>query len=158
MLFDDTDAAISQIESRVEKRIEKKYQTASRQQQTVNALYSDYPELANTEDPLSKRADEIFRTFSEDERSNPLAMRAAVREAASEMGIKPKSKRVDTNDDSFSISGGGSGGGRPTRSRDNDLAPETLEFAERMGMDVKDPKVIERLKERAKRKNWSRYE
>jgi hypothetical protein len=123
-------------------------------------LYNEFPELNSQTDPLTKRANEIYQGMSEDERNDPRAMRLAVSEAALDLGVKPMSKRQkeQSDEDGFLLGGGRSDGdGRSRRRKEPELSQETLETAQLMGLNVEDPKVLERLKQHAGRKEWTKY-
>lgn len=160
-VFDDEEAYARSIEERAEARItaklaeqeaiKAKYATVSTQ------LVTEFPELNDAKSPLMGRAQEIYLSLPEEERRHHLAMKAAVTEAAAELGMKPKSKRTASEGDDFTL-GGSSQASRPSKKSSDELNPATVKLAELMGLDVNDPKVMDRLKQRAKRKNWSKYE
>jgi len=158
--YSDPEKAAALIQEQTAAQLEAKLAAQQAQQakysQTINQLYNEYPELQQEEGTLTKRAAEIYKGLTDEERAHPLAMRMAVKDAASELGIKPRSKRGE-DDDSFALGGGRGGEGRKKKDRDGDLDPATLGFAKVMGLNVSDPKVLERLKARSKR-GWGKYE
>lgn len=125
-----------------------------RRQQILNAIVTDYPEALDQSSSLYKKADEYYRSMSADEQRSPIAMKAAFRDAAIDLDIKPKSKRGDTNVDSFSF--GNSGGSSSRRTPKDEVAPETTELLALMGMDTSDPVIQAMAKEKSKRQNWGR--
>lgn len=130
-------------------------------QQSIAQLTSDYPELADSSSDLTKKAVEVYNSLSAQEKALPSAYKLAVRDAASDLGILPKSKRKSGAQDDFAFGGGGSqssSGRGEGRGGSSKLDNATLAFAEAMGMDIKDKKVIENLGKRAQRKSWNRYE
>jgi len=154
--FDKPEEAASRIEERVLTKISKQQETAAKSNATIGQLVSEFPELSDNNSDLTKKAVEIYSSFSEDEKSSPVAYRAAVREAAMELGVSPKSKRqASSEDDTFSI--GGSSSSREDRRAAKQMDQATLEFASIMGLDVNDKKVVERIKAKTKR-NFNRYE
>lgn len=141
--------------------VDQRIQQQNNQQATLSALVNDYPELQDAGSDLTKRAVEIFKGLSQSEQSSPLAYKAAVREAAAELGVLPKTKRKTSSSDDFSFSGSNSGSGSQSSrgSGSNDKLDErTVAFAKLIGLKTDDPKVVERIKQRSKRKSWSRYE
>jgi hypothetical protein len=139
-----TESVVSEAEKRIETKLSQRDAYNSKLQSTYQAILSDYPEASDTGSDLSKRAVEIYASYSEDEKS-PVAMRAAVASAASELGLKPKSKRQSSSNDGFSLGGSSAQPGKKA----SDLDPTTETWASIMGLDTNDPKVRERLKSRA---------
>jgi hypothetical protein len=163
VLFDNPDEAARLIkeEAKAELREElnKANQVQTRTQSTIASLVSEFPELGDSNSEFSKRAVAIYHSYAPEDQANPISLKAAVKEAALEMNVKPKSKRNAESDDSFALGGGSGGETRPSRrSREQELDPATIEFARHLGQNVDDPKYMERLKKSAKRRNWSRYE
>jgi hypothetical protein len=133
-------------------------QQNAQQQQVLNSLVQDYPELNDRSSDLFMKAQEIQATMSESERYSPTAIRAAVREAAGEVGLLPMKKRTNKNNDDFTVSSESSSRSTTkSRSKETELAPETLAFAEAIGMNINDPKYLEKLKAAASRKSWGRF-
>jgi hypothetical protein len=127
--------------------------------QVLSQLVNDYPELSDTNSELSKRAVDIYKSLSESERNSSLGYKVAVREAAAELGSLPKSKRKQTDSEDFTL-GGSKGQKAATQSqpKQKDLDEATLKFAKAMGLNTDDKKVVERLKARAQRTKWDKYE
>ena len=125
-----------------------------KQAQVLNQLVTDFPELGDQSSDLYSKAVEYYNAMPEDERTSPVAYKAAVKEAALDLGIKPKSKRNkgDPAAESFSL-GGGSQGNRPAPSSKQDEARVAL--AKAFGLNV-DDKMKERLAEHSKKgtRNW----
>lgn len=142
------------IEDRAANRIQNRLDGQQRQANAINAIMQQYPEAADREHPLTKKAVEIYNALPANEQSSPTAYRAAVAEAAQELGIKPASKRPVDDEPSM-------GPGRPSssgrRQAKETLDPGTAEFARIMGLNVDDPKVKERLIKRSQR-NWNKYQ
>lgn len=164
LAYKDPKAYAKKIQEQAAKQAEAIVNSRLNAQQHTNAvltqLTSDYPELADSNSELTKRAVEIYNSLSPSEKQSPSAYKIAVRDAAADVGLLPKSKRKQSSSDDFSF-GGGSGGGASSRSegrRSEQLPAETLAFAEALGMNIKDKAVVERLKSRAQRKNWNKYE
>lgn len=163
LAYKDPKAYARKIQEQAERRADALVNARLNAQQQTNAvltqLTSDYPELADSNSELTKKAVEIYNSLSPAEKQSPTAYKVAVRDAAAEVGLLPKSKRKSSSGDDFSFGGGSAGSGNRSESRKADkLSNETLAFAEALGMDIKDKKVVERLQSRAQRKNWNRYE
>ena len=131
------------------------------QQSTLLSLAAEYPELNDPNSDIYKSALEISKNMPDQYRSTSVGLKAAVREAAANLGVLPVNKRdKKSNSDDFSVDSG-SGEGRKSRDSkkesDGDIDPTARAFAELLGRPVKDPKFIERLKEASKRKDWKRY-
>jgi hypothetical protein len=149
LLYSNPEEYTSRVQQEAERMVEEKLNRRqaeqSRFQTVTNQLYADYPELQDVNHDLTKRANEIFSQLDESEKSSPLALRTAVREAAAEAGLKPKSKRsVDTNE-SFSTSSTSS---KSTKSSKNELNDATATWAAILGVDP--AKVAERAKKAGK--------
>ena len=155
IMYDDPEEYTRIIEERaVKKALDAQNATirSQQEQQTViNNLINDYPELNQNDHGLTIRAVEIFNSLSDTEKNSNNSYRLAVREAASELGIKPKSKRKDQNDN-FSF--GSKSSGVPTSSKES-VDDKTTEFAKIMGLDVSKKELKEKL---SKERNWNRYE
>jgi flagellar motility protein MotE (MotC chaperone) len=158
--LDNPDEAAAILENRIEKKLEDKYSrrenAQARQQQTIAQLVSDFPELSDTNHAFTKRAVEIYNSMPDDERSSPVAYKAAVKEAALDMGLKPKSKRSQDDTDNFSL--GGSGMANRPAKKNNTLDPNVETVARLFGIDVSKADVRERLKSNHGRKSYGRWE
>jgi rRNA maturation endonuclease Nob1 len=140
----------------VEEKLSKREQENARQQQTIAALMADFPELSQGDHQLTTRAVEIYNSLDEEDKRSPLAYRAAVKDAALELGIKPKSKRqTGSQDDAYTL--GGSSSGKPAK-KSGDLDNRTAEFAALMGVDISKPEVKERLLKKHGRKSYNSWE
>lgn len=113
----------------------------TRYQSVANQLASDFPELNDPKSDLMTKAQEIYKSLSDEDRSHPLAMKTAVMEAATDLGVRPKGKRT-SNDEAFSL-GGGSGSGSKRKSAQLEAGQEVL--AKLLGVNIDDPKVRERV-------------
>jgi hypothetical protein len=153
-----TEKAVKQADEIFDRKMQQYQQSNA----TIAQLANDYPELNQSDADLTKRSIEIYRSLSPQEQSSSLAYKSAVREAAAELGILPKSKRSGSGSrkDDFALSGGSnSGSGNSKQSNSNkDLSESTLAFAEAVGLNINDKKILERIKQRSQRKSWSKYE
>lgn len=159
-VFDDEEAYAARIKAETAAEIRREMDARNSQQAkqatVIQSLMQDYPELQDMSHDLTKKAVELYNSLSDEEKSHPLAYKAAVRDAAAEMDIKPKSKRRTSESDDFTMSGSGSGAGR--QKREPEMKKETLQFAEAVGLNIKDPKILERLKARHNRKSYLTWE
>lgn len=152
------------IENRISKKIEARDALIVKQNQTLSKLVSDYPELSNSEHEMTKRAVEIYNAMPKDEQSNPAGYKAAVREAASELGIVVKSKRsddIDADSDNFSISGGNNtrSSVRNRKGGSGAVDPAAEELARLFGLDIDNDKALkERIRTNHGRKSWNKWE
>jgi hypothetical protein len=157
--YEDEDAALFEVKETAKKEMRQEFEASQKrtqkQTQILNDLYMDYPEIGDKAHPLTKLAIEKYEAMDEDERANPLSYKVAVNDAARELDVVPAKKRGRSDVDDYS--GGGNGGGSKG-GKEKSLPNEMLEFARRVGVDVDDPKVLERLKQRAARTNWLKYD
>ena len=142
------------IEERAEARILEKINASSaaqqRTQSVIGELGAEYPELADINSPLTKAAVAALNNLPEHERNTTAAYRLAVKQAAEDLSVKPKSKRPAA-DEEF---GGGEYIPRPARRSANKLSAATEAFAAEVGLDLEAPGVKERLIARSNR-SWS---
>lgn len=143
---------VSVAEQRIEKKLAAREQEQSARQNTLQKLYKDFPELAIDDSPLTKLAIEKFNTMATEYGNNPATYNLAVKEAALELDMKPKSKRPQTDDDYAGVGGSSSGSSRPARRKNEELSDATKELAERMGVDLE--KVKARIKTRRNFEKW----
>jgi hypothetical protein len=160
--------AVEKITSRVREAITKEVTADATAKDQFNSkfteLASEFPEINDTKSDLHIRAKEILEA-SGSKGWDSRALEAAVLRAASEKGmVAVKHRKQTTNDDDNDDylgggSGGSSGGDNRRRNRSDKLPAATLAFAEAVGMNTKDPKVLERLtKTHNDRKgNWNKY-
>ena len=155
--FSNPDSAAEKLVQEAERRAEKKFEARLEQQnkqtQTLSSLVAEFPELTDGSAELTKKTLEIYNSLPAEDRSSPSAYRLAVKEAALELGVQPKSKRKRSESDDFSLSGEGRG---PSRRDSAEVVKATEEFARIMGLKV-DDNTKKNLKKHGAR-NWTRYE
>jgi hypothetical protein len=160
LILDDPDEAVKIITKTVKEDVRKEFnerETATQKHnQALTELYTSFPEFADTSHELTKTTLERYGKMSEDEKRDPKALKVAAFESALELGIKPKSKRTD--EDSYSLSGGSFGHPVPRGRKSDKLDPAVLETARMFGLDTSKPETVERLKRRAARTDWKRYQ
>lgn len=155
LIYSDPKRYSEIMEERAEARIMKKLEGQQRNANVLNQLMNEYPETGDQDHPLTKRAVEIYNGLPSDEKTSPAAYRAAVAEAAAEMGVKPRSKRPA--DEEYTMGAGSSGSRRRSKGDSEKADPATLGFAAAVGLDISDPELVKRLAKRAQR-TWTKYE
>lgn len=158
LIYEDPDKALREMEARITKTAEQKIsQRVERQQktqQTVATFQSKYPELQDEGHPAYKAALKSFETLPEHLKGTPEGAQMAILQAVADFGLQPKQRRKGGTDN-FSVSSKagaqGSKGSAPKEDR------RMLAFAEAMGLDVQDKKVVERLSKTGERnfKEWN---
>jgi hypothetical protein len=170
LILVDPAKAVQKITSRVREDVLGSVDSQATAQQQFNEKYSellsDYPEIGNQSSELFVRAKEIMSATGTG-KYDAGAMERAVLKAAAEKGLQPmkhRRKQDESDEDSDTYLGGAtsSGEGRREGSRrrgSEKLPAATLAFAEAVGMNVKDPKVLERLNKThsERRGNWNKY-
>ena len=157
LIYTNPKKVIETIEERVNRGVDAKLNAQTRHTQVIGDLMYDFPELQDKNSELFKEAVSNYNSLSPEEQNSPSAYKLAVKDAALNLGVRPRSKRSE--DDDFMVSGSGSSAGQSRkRSREGDLSDETLAFAQKVGFNIDDPKVVERIKARAQRRNWNKYE
>lgn len=146
---EETQAAIRQ-------EYEQEQARQAAQNQVVTQLTQQYPELQNTNSSLTQKVYEIYGKMSPEEQKSPSSLKAAVYEAANEVGVLPASQRK-APDENFSV-GASTGKSKPPKKDESELSDATLQWAQLLGLNTDDENVKKRLKKRADRKNWMRYE
>lgn len=152
--YEDEDAAVAELKEQTKNEIREELQLSNKQNQVLQSLYNDFPELADASNALTKRAVEIHKTLDKTEQMSPTSYRFAVLEAAAELDVIPVKKRKSNQDDFTGMGNDGAPSKKAAKKAADDL---TMSFAEAMGLNTSDPKVAERLKKRSERKNWSTY-
>jgi len=160
LVYNDPDKAAAIMEQRAYDRATQAVNAAMNQKEQAQAVLakmtSDYPELNDESSELRSKALSTYASLSDSDKANPNGYRIAIREAAAELGILPSAKRPKKeSNDNFSL---GSQQGGKREGRNQAIDSNTLALAEAMGLNVKDPKVLESLKKRSQRTSWGRYE
>lgn len=153
-VFEDEEAYAQRIKAEasreIEAKLEAKQAAQNRYQQVIGKIVADYPEASDESTPLMIRAKEIYASYSDDERASPVTMKAAVTEAASELGIRPKSKRAaSSTEDSFVMGASSSPSSTSKRSVNTEKVNAAIDFARLMGLDEK---AQERIKAKVSKK------
>ncbi len=158
----DPKAYEKRINAEVDRRVDEKIHRATTNQaqisSTIAQIVADYPEANQAGSDMQAKIVEVNNALGPDLKDTPAGYELAASKAAKQLGLIPKSLRQNTTTEDFSMSASNSGSGKRTRSKSDELEGKTLAFAELVGLNVKDPKQIERLKERASRTNYKRYD
>lgn len=164
LIYDDPDKAAQIIKAEAKKEflsdLQAQQAIQQKHQRVITDLYKDYPELRDYNDPLTLKAVEFYDRLPDEEKAHPMSYKLAVKEAAEELNVRPVTKRdkKDT-EDNFTLSDTGEKISKRTGSRvSREVKEQTLKFAQLMGLDTDDPKVVDNLKKRAQRTNWGRWE
>jgi hypothetical protein len=172
MILSDPRKAVEKIKSQVREEVMTTVNSETSRKEmfanSFNQLQTEYPEISDTSSELHKRAKEIMAESSSNA-YDPAALERAVLRAASEKGVLPvqhrkKPRESDDDSEGEGYLGGGSSGFSESRSnrrsgKSDKIPSATLAFAQLVGMDVKDPKIIERLTKtyNERKNNWSKY-
>lgn len=160
--YSNPSEAAKRIKQETQAELRKEYQAQqaaqARQTKVINDLTAKYPELSNVSSPLTQKVYEIYEQFSPDEQANPASIKAAVLEAATELGIMPANKRQNIQEESYAMSSSTGSRRPPKQSEADEVDEKTLQWAALLGLNTQDKNVQERLRNRAKRKNWMKYE
>lgn len=151
------------MEQKLESKLNSRLEVQQRQQAEIGSLVAQFPELQDPNSDLTKSALQIYNSMSPSDKSNPIAYRTAIQQAALDLGVLPKAKRQQqqqvTNDESDDI---GNGNKRQQQqstksSKNGKLDAATLAFAQALGKDINDPKYRERLEKAASRGTWGKF-
>lgn len=160
LMYEDPEQYASVIEKRAEekilKRIEAQQAADNKRNQILAQIGSEFPEVNDPNSDLTKRAVEIHQKMSQDDRNNPVSLKIATLEAAAELGVLPRSRRKDSDTDSFTM-GSKSAPKRSEGAVSEKDEEQTLQIAQLLGINVNDPKQKEMLKKAQSRKTWSKY-
>lgn len=149
---------LEQADARADARISQVTQAQEKQNRVISSIAKEYPEITNGDHELTLLAVEKYEAMDKEEKTSPAAYKAAVAEAAAELGIKPRSKRPKESDDYVGGGGGSSGGSRsPGARKRNELDPRTAAFAEAVGLDLSKPEVKERLINNHGRETYTKW-
>jgi hypothetical protein len=123
-------------------------------QNTIAELSREYPELADAENELTKKAVAILKSLPAHEQTMTTAYRFAVKQAAEDLAVKPRSKR---DPDEFQGPSYSPSAPRRREQSDKQILEASSGLAEAMGLDMSNVETQKRLVARSKR-TWSRNE
>ncbi len=151
--YEDPDAYEREIENRAARIaneiVDRKLSSSNATQTVINSLASEYPELKDINSELSQEALKVYQTLPKHLQGTPEGTRMAIREAAALSGVVPVSKRKASESEEFSVSSGSPS--RRASSKKEDVDDKTLVFAQAIGLNTNDPKILENLKKNTKR-------
>lgn len=165
MILLDPKKAVGKIREQLKESLMGDINTNLTAKEEFNMKYTElmglYPEIADESSELHKRTKELFGTFSGGKFDAAQLERAALK-AASEQGLSAKKHRKQAIvEEEEEYLGSGSFQPAPDRrgKKPDKLPKESLQFAELVGLNIKDPKVIERLEKTHKERsgNWNKY-
>ncbi len=148
---DYTDKLAAKLEERITRQVEQRERATLDRQVALTELTADYPELNNPQSDLTKTAAKILSTLEPHMQKSSIGYKLAVREAAAQAGVLPKSKRPQS-DESFSLGVSNAPAQGARRSKDGEVSDQTKAFAQAMGMNVNDEALMKRLAARSQRK------
>ena len=161
LMYSDPDRFAEEIQNKAYEKFTKaqaeKEKVMTQKTTVLNKLVNDFPELRNEQSDLTQKAAQLMEAYSATEQNNPHVIKQVVLEAAMDLGVKPRSKRIVDEDD-FTLSGGSSSSTTSRKSKSSDeIDPRTLAYAEKSGLDINDPKLLARLKQYSKKNFYSKF-
>lgn len=163
MMFDDPDAAVQQIADQVGRTVTQQVlsqvNTKDALTRSAQQLEAEYPEFADRTSEHYKRVAAYYQQLPKELQGTPQGLENAAYKAAAEYGLVPKSKRqTGSAGDDFSVSSGGSARPKaPRGSKDGEMQPDQLAFAQLLGAPLDNPKFKEVFKKASNRKEWNKY-
>lgn len=149
--YSDPEATAAIIEERAERRVMDRLAAQNRTQSVVQSLTHEYPELADPNAEITKRAAAILATYSPQEQQDPRSFEIAVYKAATETAVKPRSKR-DPDEFMGPSYGNPYGAPRKREKSEKQILSEMEPLAQALMGDLyNDPATQKRLVERTKR-------
>jgi hypothetical protein len=138
-----------QAETRIMERISNANAAQNVTQTVISELAAEYPELADKNAELTKKAVTILQSLPQHEQSTTAAYRFAVKQAAEDLSVKPRSKRDP--DEFMGPSHNPYGAPRRREQSPAKIIERITPLAEAMGVDMSNPETQKRMAERAKR-------
>lgn len=168
LMYDDPEEYTRIIEDRATKKaqasVEQMTKAQTERNQVLMELTSEYPELNDTGNALTKKAIEIYNSFPDNQKESVTSYERAVLKAATQLGVKPKSARGESEDEEFDLKPKGSSRRKASNSQ-GEFDPNTEKFAELIGLfDLGErsgksrEKLLEGLKRTSQRTNWKKYQ
>jgi hypothetical protein len=139
-----------QVENEVFQKIDQRNAAQQQTQSVISELASEYPELADNNNELTKKSVAILKSLPPHEQNTTTAYRYAVKQAAEELSVKPRSKRGDDEFMGPSYNAYGAPQRRRERS-DKQILTDVSPLAEAMGLDMGNAETAKRVVERSKR-------
>jgi hypothetical protein len=151
------------IENRATQRAMQAVTQVTQQQQQNTQVIAEYaskfPEFSDSNSELAKTAIAEYQKLSPKLKDTREGTEMALLKAVQMTGAIPmdKRKKQEANEDFTTSASTGQSTQRRQQQREPDLDPKTIGFAEQLGVNVKDPEVLKRLKKYAGRKNWNKF-
>lgn len=139
--------AANEAEARAQKQIDSFRAQEVKRSELLNKLIAEYPELANSSHELTQKAIETYNSLPEEERNSPVAYRLAVKEAASDLGIRPKAKRKESEEEEDGFVFQSSGYTSKKEGKKGRVDARTADFAKLMGIDISKDDVKKKIEE-----------
>lgn len=152
------EAQISEMKGSSVKQTQEMIRKERELDNTVVRLSRDYPEIqadAAIQQEVVKQHNMLPKNLQDTAEGYELA----VNRVARNKGLIPKNKRTqDSSSEDFSSPGRKSGSGSQSKAKGkSSIDPKTLAFAQALGRDIEDPKVLEGLEKASQRDNYLRY-
>ena len=122
---------------------------------TIYSLTQDYPEISS-DAAMRKAVIEAHNQVPEALRGTAAGYEMAVLKATSKAGLVPKSMRKDIKVDEDISAGGGSSRSERSKSK-KAVTDKMIAFAQLLGRDTSDPKVLKGLEEAANRDTYGKF-
>lgn len=163
LIYDDPDKYAQIIEERAvakaEQRVLGKVQQQNSYQMKVAAMQADFPEFKDESSEAYRLANQEYQQLPAHLQGTTEGLEIAMQRAALKTGLVPASKRRRASTEDYIPPTTNTGRRAPPPKDDTD--PKAVEFAKIMavatGRNPNDPKMLERVKEAAKRKSWKTF-
>lgn len=158
--YEDPEAYERQLRESIKEDMRREYQadqdSQAQRTQVISKLVTDFPELNHADSDLRKEVEREYAKLPKADQNNIHMWESLVYRKALEKGVKPFASRSDDEREAFTFGGSGMAGaaGSRRRAKEPKLAPETIEFAKIMGLNVEDEKVLKSLEKTAQRR-WN---
>jgi hypothetical protein len=147
-------SVLNRVNETVSRTLEERSRAESERLQTLSALAADYPELNKADTGLYQETIKILNSMPAEKRGTAEAYKLAVWQAAAQEGIRPASKRGNSDaGDTFSFSGRSSNTSGKKKSAADDIDPKSIAWMQLLdpSFDANDEKQVEEFKKYTKR-------
>lgn len=142
---------------KAEQVMERKLQIETAKNAKIAEMGKEYPEIHSDTKLMDKVVGKL-KALPQALQGTPEGYEMAIRRAVDEQGLIPKSRRRDTSVDEDVSFGNNQGGGIARTAKKGKASADQLELASLLGMDVNNPKYVERLEKtinsRSDYKKW----
>lgn len=165
MILIDPAKAVQKITAKVKEEVMGTVASDTQAREVFNGkfleLQNDFPEIANQDSKLHKKAKELLAASGASKFDGAALERAVLKAAAEEGMVAMKYRKQQQSDDDEYLGGGSNSPGPSSRQRSKNekLPAATVAFAELVGVNLKDPKVLERVTStyNTRKGNWNKY-